>query len=130
MISSVIGQLFGVNDQYSAWSLIALLPIFVMVMAALYGQVTVNDMVVARYTADAWRGRVYAVRYFLIFVSAGARLRACTRSTSYLAMTSPRRSILRRMTSGFLESTGRVTCVPPCRSMTAAISGVAASGSR
>jgi MFS family permease len=41
-------------------------------MAALYGQVTVNDMVVARYTADAWRGRVYAVRYFLIFVSAGA----------------------------------------------------------
>ncbi len=29
MISSVIGQIFGVNDQYSAWSLIALLPIFI-----------------------------------------------------------------------------------------------------
>jgi hypothetical protein len=29
-------------------------------------------MVIARYTADAWRGRVYAVRYFLLFVSAGA----------------------------------------------------------
>jgi len=26
--------------------------------------VTVNDLVIARYTADAWRGRVYAVRYF------------------------------------------------------------------
>src|SRR5581483_4509188 len=26
-------------------------------MAAIYGQVTVNDMVIARYTADAWRGR-------------------------------------------------------------------------
>jgi hypothetical protein len=28
MISSIIGQLFGINDQYSTWSLIALLPIF------------------------------------------------------------------------------------------------------
>jgi hypothetical protein len=26
----------------------------------------------ARYTADAWRGRVYAVRYFTLFISAGA----------------------------------------------------------
>ena len=34
-------------------------------VAAIYGQVTVNDIVLARYTADAWRGRVYAVRYFL-----------------------------------------------------------------
>ena len=29
MISSVIGQLLGINEQYSAWSAIALLPIFV-----------------------------------------------------------------------------------------------------
>jgi MFS family permease len=43
-----------------------------LVMVAIYGQVTVNDMVIARYTADAWRGRVYAVRYFLLFLSAGA----------------------------------------------------------
>ena len=41
-------------------------------MAAIYGQVTVNDIVIARYTADAWRGRVYAVRYFLTFVVSGA----------------------------------------------------------
>lgn len=41
-------------------------------MAAIYGQVTVGDLVIARYTADAWRGRVYAVRYFLTFISAGA----------------------------------------------------------
>jgi MFS family permease len=41
-------------------------------MAAIYGQVTVGDLVIARYTADAWRGRVYAVRYFLTFVSSGA----------------------------------------------------------
>ncbi len=41
-------------------------------MAAIYGQVTVGDLVIARYTADAWRGRIYAVRYFLTFVSSGA----------------------------------------------------------
>ena len=43
-------------------------------VAAIYGQVTVNDMILARYTADAWRGRVYAVRYFLLFISAGAAI--------------------------------------------------------
>jgi hypothetical protein len=32
----------------------------------------VNDLVIARYTADAWRGRVYAVRYFLTFMISGA----------------------------------------------------------
>ena len=38
-------------------------------MAAIYGQVTVGDIVVAKFTADAWRGRIYAVRYFLNFTS-------------------------------------------------------------
>jgi MFS family permease len=42
-------------------------------MGAIYGQVTVGDIVVARFTADAWRGRIYSVRYFLNFTSsAGA----------------------------------------------------------
>jgi MFS family permease len=41
-------------------------------MTGIYGQVTVNDVVIARFTADAWRGRVYAVRYFLVFISSGA----------------------------------------------------------
>ena len=41
-------------------------------MAAIYGQITLNDLVIARYTADAWRGRVYAVRYFLTFMVSGA----------------------------------------------------------
>ena len=43
-------------------------------IAAIYGQVTVNDIMLARYTADAWRGRVYAVRYFLLFISAGVAI--------------------------------------------------------
>lgn len=42
-----------------------------LAVAAIYGQVTVNDIILARYTADAWRGRVYAVRYFTLFISAG-----------------------------------------------------------
>src|SRR6516165_4064525 len=40
-------------------------------MAAIYGQITVNDLIIARYTADAWRGRVFAVRYFLTFMTSG-----------------------------------------------------------
>jgi MFS family permease len=51
---------------------LALMAALALVMVSIYGQVTVNDMVIARYTADAWRGRVYAVRYFLLFLSAGA----------------------------------------------------------
>ena len=43
----------------------ALMVALAITIAAIYGQVTVNDIVLARYTADAWRGRVYAVRYFL-----------------------------------------------------------------
>ena len=41
-------------------------------LAGIYAQVTVNDLVIARYTADAWRGRVFAVRYFLSFAVSGA----------------------------------------------------------
>jgi MFS family permease len=51
---------------------VTLLFALALAMGAIYGQVTVNDMVIARYTADAWRGRVYAVRYFLIFITSGA----------------------------------------------------------
>ena len=53
---------------------VTLLVALAVAIAAIYGQVTVNDMIMARYTADAWRGRVYAVRYFLLFISAGAAI--------------------------------------------------------
>jgi MFS family permease len=55
---------------------ITLLVALSLTMAAIYGQVTVNDVVIARYTADAWRGRVYAVRYFLTFVVSGIAVSA------------------------------------------------------
>jgi MFS family permease len=63
----LVGILWAANAT-GATLMIAL----ALVMVSIYGQVTVNDMVIARYTADAWRGRVYAVRYFLLFLSAGA----------------------------------------------------------
>src|SRR5262245_469066 len=59
-----------------AWAAYATGTMLVMALAlslaAIYAQVTVNDLVIARYTADAWRGRVYAVRYFLSFAVSGA----------------------------------------------------------
>jgi len=50
---------------------VAVLFALAFTMAAIYGQITVNDLIIARYTADAWRGRVYAVRYFLTFMVSG-----------------------------------------------------------
>jgi MFS family permease len=40
-------------------------------MAAIYGQITVNYLILARYSADAWRARIYAVRYFVTFMISG-----------------------------------------------------------
>ncbi len=45
----------------------ALVPVAAMMMFSLFGQVTINDAMVAKYTDEAWRGRVYAVRYFVSF---------------------------------------------------------------
>jgi predicted MFS family arabinose efflux permease len=47
----------------------ALVVSLAVAIAAIYGQTTVGDIVIARYVSDAWRGRVYAVRYFLAFIS-------------------------------------------------------------
>jgi hypothetical protein len=62
----VIGILLALYT--SGWWL---LPSLALAVAAIYGQVTVNDIVLARYTPSAWRGRIYAIRFFLIFTMAG-----------------------------------------------------------
>ena len=41
-----------------------------VVMGA-FGQVTVNDAMVGKYTSEEWRSRAYAVRYFVGFTAAG-----------------------------------------------------------
>lgn len=62
----VIGILLALYT--SGWWL---LPSLALAVAAIYGQVTVNDLVLARYAPPAWRGRIYAFRFFLIFTMAG-----------------------------------------------------------
>src|SRR5260370_9427336 len=42
-----------------------------IVMGA-FGQVTVNDAMVGKYTSEQCRSRAYAVRYFVAFTAAGA----------------------------------------------------------
>jgi MFS family permease len=68
-------QVVGILWAASA-SGMALLAALAVAMAAIYAQVTVGDIVIARYTADSWRGRIYAVRYFLTFTTSGAAVAA------------------------------------------------------
>lgn len=69
-VGTALLQLVGLAIAWGA-SGIPLLAGLAIAMAGIYGQITVNDVVVARFTADAWRGRVYAVRFFLGFGTAG-----------------------------------------------------------
>ena len=61
-----------------AWATVAggpaLIAALAIAIAGIYAQVTVGDVVIARYTADNWRGRIYAVRFFLAFISSGAAI--------------------------------------------------------
>jgi MFS family permease len=73
LLFAACGLLQFVGVLWAAYaSGVMLLVALAVAIAAIYAQVTVNDLVIARYTADAWRGRVYAVRYFLTFLVAGA----------------------------------------------------------
>jgi MFS family permease len=46
------------------WAMVAL---GIGMMFAVFGQVTINDAIVAKYTDDRWRARAYSVRYFVSF---------------------------------------------------------------
>ncbi len=43
-----------------------------LILAAVYGQVVVNDLLVARTVPDQWRARAYALRYLLGFTTAAS----------------------------------------------------------
>ncbi len=74
IFAAVTGLGFAGNLWATYATGIPLLIALAVAVAAIYGQVTVNDIILARYTADAWRGRVYAIRYFTLFISAGAAI--------------------------------------------------------
>jgi hypothetical protein len=51
-------------SRVGGWGMIVVLAGLVFVV---FGQITFNDAMVARYTDAGWRARVYAVRYLLSF---------------------------------------------------------------
>lgn len=48
-----------------------LILICIGIVICIFGQVTVNDAMIGKYTSDEWRARAYSVRYFLGFTAAG-----------------------------------------------------------
>jgi MFS family permease len=46
---------------------VAILLVAVAMMFFVFGQIPINDAMIARYTAEAWRARAYAVRYVVSF---------------------------------------------------------------
>ena len=54
----------------TGWAMVA---VAVLVMVLVFGQIPINDTLIARHTPDNWRGRVFSVKYVLSFtVSAAA----------------------------------------------------------
>lgn len=51
---------------------LALIAVSIGIVMGAFGQVTVNDAMVGKYTSEEWRSRAYAVRYFIGFTAAGA----------------------------------------------------------
>ena len=44
-----------------------MLVVAVAMMFFVFGQIPINDVMIAKYTADEWRARAYAVRYVVSF---------------------------------------------------------------
>ncbi len=68
MAGQAIALYAAINSE--GWAMVA---IAVLVMVMVFGQIPINDTLIARHTPDAWRGRVFSVKYVLSFtVSAAA----------------------------------------------------------
>ncbi|VVB43845.1 Major facilitator superfamily transporter [Beijerinckiaceae bacterium RH AL1] len=50
---------------------VPLIVVSIGIIIGIFGQVTINDAMVGKYTSDAWRARAFAARYFLGFTAAG-----------------------------------------------------------
>ncbi len=70
-LSFVLAPFLYMAAELSNWPLIV--AAIGIVMGA-FGQVTVNDAMVGKYTNEKWRSRAYAVRYFVGFTAAGASI--------------------------------------------------------
>ena len=56
----------------AGFSGVPLLLVVIGIVIGIFGQVTINDAMVGKYTSEEWRARAYAVRYFVGFTAAGA----------------------------------------------------------
>lgn len=56
----------------ASMSNVSLIVVSIGIVMGLFGQITVNEAIVGKYTAEEWRSRAYAVRYFVGFTAAGA----------------------------------------------------------
>lgn len=68
-MSVVLPPLLYLAATASNWALIAAA---IGIVIGLFGQITINDAMVGKYTAEEWRSRAFAVRYFVGFTAAGA----------------------------------------------------------
>jgi MFS family permease len=68
-LSFVLAPLLYLAASFSDLPLIL---VSIGIVMGAFGQVTVNDAMVGKYTSEEWRSRAYAVRYFVGFTAAGA----------------------------------------------------------
>ncbi|MGN6309368.1 MAG: MFS transporter [Xanthobacteraceae bacterium] len=68
-MSMVLPPLLYLAATASNWALIAAA---IGIVIGMFGQITINDAMVGKYTAEEWRSRAFAVRYFVGFTAAGA----------------------------------------------------------
>ncbi|MGH6975814.1 MAG: hypothetical protein ACREED_02185, partial [Stellaceae bacterium] len=62
----LLGPLLLLAGAWRAWPMLA---VSVAMMLVVFGFITITDAMVARYAHDAWRSRVYAVRYLISLVA-------------------------------------------------------------
>jgi MFS family permease len=55
-------------------SSVSLIVVAIGIIIGLFGQITVNEAIVGKYTSEEWRSRAYAVRFFVGFTAAGASI--------------------------------------------------------
>ena len=68
-LSVVLAPLLYLAADFQSLPLIV---VAIGIVMGLFGQVTINDAMVGKYTSDQWRSRAYSVRYFVGFTAAGA----------------------------------------------------------
>ena len=68
-VSVLLAPLLWIGASLSG---IPLVLVAIGVSIGIFGQVTINDAMIGKYTSEEWRARAYAVRYFVGFTAAGA----------------------------------------------------------